>query len=108
MMSNYSRTTQLVNSANNSAGASTEQFNKTLESLDAKLNRLHNAWTTFTTGIMDSGVIKGAVDLVYKLVDGINKLTEGSWAAKIAVVAFASVIGKVLIKVIESTLAKVL
>jgi TP901 family phage tail tape measure protein len=37
MMSNYGRTVELVNAANNSAGAGQEQFNKTLESLDAKL-----------------------------------------------------------------------
>jgi hypothetical protein len=37
MMGNYDRTMELVNAANNSAGASQEQFNKTLESLDAKL-----------------------------------------------------------------------
>jgi len=37
MMSNYGRTIELVNAANNSAGAGQEQFNKTLESLDAKL-----------------------------------------------------------------------
>jgi hypothetical protein len=37
MMSDYGRTTELVSAANNSAGASQKQFNKTLESLDAKL-----------------------------------------------------------------------
>ena len=37
MMGNYARTMEHVNAANNSAGASQEQFNKTLESLDAKL-----------------------------------------------------------------------
>jgi hypothetical protein len=37
MMSNYGRTMELVSAANNSAGASQEQFDKTLESLDAKL-----------------------------------------------------------------------
>ena len=48
MMGNYDRTMELVNAANNSAGASQEQFNKTLESLDAKLQRLKNAWAEFT------------------------------------------------------------
>jgi hypothetical protein len=37
MMSDYDRTVELVSAANNSAGSSQEQFNKTLESLDAKL-----------------------------------------------------------------------
>jgi hypothetical protein len=37
MMSNYDRTMELVSSAQNSAGASQEQFNKTLDSMEAKL-----------------------------------------------------------------------
>jgi hypothetical protein len=37
MMSDYDRTMELVNAANNSAGASEEQFGKTLESMEAKL-----------------------------------------------------------------------
>jgi hypothetical protein len=44
MMSDYGRTTELVGMANNSAGASQKQFNKTMESLEAKLNRLKVAW----------------------------------------------------------------
>jgi TP901 family phage tail tape measure protein len=37
MMSNYDRTMELVTAANNSAGASQKQFDKTTESLEAKL-----------------------------------------------------------------------
>ena len=43
MMSNYDRTMELVNAANNSAGASQRQFEKTTESLESKLNKLKNA-----------------------------------------------------------------
>ena len=31
-----------------------EQFNKTLESLDSKLNRLKNAWNEFTMGLANN------------------------------------------------------
>ena len=44
MVSNYDRTMQLMEAANNSAGASDEQFGKTMDSLESKLNQLHNAW----------------------------------------------------------------
>jgi hypothetical protein len=37
MMSDYSRTAELVGEAQNSAGASQEQFNKTLDSMESKL-----------------------------------------------------------------------
>ena len=77
-MSNYQRTMELVGFANNSAGASQKQFNKTMESLESKLNRLHVAWETFTTGIANAGVIKGAVDLLTELLTAINKITEAT------------------------------
>lgn len=77
MMSNYQHTVELVNAANTSAGASVEQFNKTLESLESKLARLKNAWDQFTMGLANSDVVKGAVDVTTWLINGINTLTKG-------------------------------
>ena len=74
MMSDYSRTTELVSAANNSAGASQKQFNKTMESLDAKLNKLRVAWDQFTMGIADNDLIKTGIDLLTSLLETINKL----------------------------------
>ena len=74
MMDNYDRTMELVNAANNSAGASNEQFNKTMDSLEAKLNKLHNAWQAFTMGIANNGMIKLAVDGVTNLLTVTNQL----------------------------------
>lgn len=75
MMSNYERTIELVNAANNSAGASQNQFNKTLESLEAKLNNLKNAWNEFTMGITNNQAIKAGVDILTGLLNIINKVT---------------------------------
>lgn len=77
MMSDYKRTTELVAAANNSAGASQRQFNKTLESFQSKLAKLKNSWDTFLMGIADNEIIKGAIDILTNLLDSINKLTEG-------------------------------
>lgn len=76
MMSDYGRTMELVNAANNSAGASQRQFDKTLESLEAKLNRLKDAWDQFTMGIANNTLIKGGIDALTGLLNIINKLTE--------------------------------
>lgn len=76
MMSDYGRTQQLVAAANNSAGASNIQFEKTLESLASKLNRLKNAWDSFTMGIMDDELVKGGIDLLTGLLETVNKLTD--------------------------------
>ena len=74
MMSDYDRTMELVNAANNSAGASQEQFNKTLDSLESKLNQLNNAWNQFTMGLANNEVIKFGVDSLTLLLDTVNNL----------------------------------
>lgn len=76
MMQNYSRTMELVDAAYNSAGSGQEQFEKTLESLEAKLNNLHNAWSSFSMSIANSDIIKSAVDLFTDLLTTINNLTD--------------------------------
>lgn len=76
MMSDYDRTMQLVSAANNSAGASQKQFDKTLESLEAKLNRLKDAWDQFTMGIANNTLIKAGVDALTGILNIINKITE--------------------------------
>lgn len=75
MMDNYQRTMELVGYATNSAGASQRQFEKTMDSLESKLNRLHNAWEQFTTGLANQSIIKGIVDLLTGLLDTVNNIT---------------------------------
>jgi TP901 family phage tail tape measure protein len=77
MMSDYGRTQELVASANNSAGASQKQFEKTTESLEYKVEKLKNAWHEFTMGIMNSDLVKFGVDVLTKFLDIINKATSG-------------------------------
>jgi TP901 family phage tail tape measure protein len=77
MMSDYGRTTELVGAAQNSAGASQKQFDKTMESLEAKLNKLAAAWQEFTMGIANNELIKGAVDLLTKILEKVNGLVNG-------------------------------
>lgn len=81
MMSDYERTMELVDAANNSAGASQRQFEKTLDSMGAKLNMLKNAWDQFTMGLMNNQILKFGVDaltegftIVNKFIDILGKL----------------------------------
>ena len=76
MMGDYDRTMELVDAAYNSTGASQAQFDKTLESLEAKLNKLSNAWNAFTMGLANSDLIKGAVDMLTVLLTGVNNLAD--------------------------------
>ena len=77
MMSDYSRTQELVSAAYNSTGASQEQFEKTLDSLDAKLTKLKNAWDQFAMGLANNEFIKGAIDVLTELLNTINSVIDG-------------------------------
>ena len=76
MMQDYERTQELVTAANNSAGASQKQYEKTMESLETKLKKLENAWTEFSTGLMNSDLVKFAVDFLTSLLNALNKVTQ--------------------------------
>lgn len=78
LMQDYNRMTELTTMANNSAGASNAQFEKTLESLETKLNRLKDTWYEFLFGIIDNSVIKGLVDVLTELLQAINKLSNAT------------------------------
>ena len=77
MMSNYARTQELVTAANNSAGASQKQYEKTMESIETKLKQLDNAWTEFSTGLLNSDLVKFAVDFLTSLLNALNRVTQG-------------------------------
>ena len=108
MMSDYSRTTELVTAANTSAGASQEQFEKTMESLESKLNELKNAWDSFTMGIMNSEVIKVGIDLLTGLLNILNMVSDWfgafSGAAKIGMLVAALYLGDKALKVFTASL----
>lgn len=96
MMSNYDRTMELVNAAYNSAGSSQEQFEKTTESLESKINRLHNAWQEFTMNLSNSAIIKGAVDLLTGFLNIINKITTVGDTMNNSLVSFGLTLGFVI------------
>lgn len=96
MMSNYDRTVELVNAAYNSAGSSQEQFEKTTESLESKINRLHNAWQEFTMNLSNSAIIKGAVDMLTGFLNIINKITTVGDTMNNSLVSFGLTLGFVI------------
>lgn len=97
LMSNSERLTELLGEAYNSAGAGAAQFAKTQESLQSKINNLKTAWTQFTTSVLDSDLLKGAVDTLTLLLNTVNALTDAlgplSGAAKIAAISFTLIGG---------------
>ena len=90
MMDNYERTMQLMDAAKNSEGASDAQFDKTLESLESKLNKLQNAWKEFLMGITDSNLFKGVVDGLTSTFNIVNTLLDKISLGKGVVKSFLS------------------
>ena len=76
MMGDYDRTVELMSYANDSAGASQEQFNKTLDSLEAKINKFQNAWDQFLMGIMNDSWVKGLVDAGTTILKTVNSIID--------------------------------
>ena len=107
MMNNYDRTLELVDAANNSAGASQAQFEKTTESLESKLNKLSNAWQEFTMTLANSGLIKGTVNALTKLITIVNDILDLFPEGISSVVAFIGAIAglKVSQKILRAILS---
>ena len=76
MMSDYGRTVELVDAANNSAGASQKQYEKTLDSLETALTKLKNAWDQFAMGLANNEILKFGVNLLTGLLESINKIID--------------------------------
>ena len=83
LLSNNKRLLELTNAATNAAGAGQEQFNKTLESLESKLNKLTNQLKIFYTGLLNQRIIKGAIDSLTTILNLFNKLTESLTNSKL-------------------------
>ena len=77
MVQNYDRLKELTDAAANSEGASDVQFSKTLDSMEAKLNKLNNAWDQFTMGITNNELIKKGTGALVKILDVVNKFETG-------------------------------
>ena len=74
-MDNYKRTMELIDIAYNSAGKSTEQFNKYQDTLEYKLNKLQNTWEQFRTEFFNSDFFKSAIDGLDGILDRIKDLS---------------------------------
>jgi hypothetical protein len=54
-----------------------EQYGKTLESIETKVNILKNAWNEFLMGIANNEAIGFVIDALTKIIQAVNKLTDG-------------------------------
>lgn len=74
MMENYDRTVELIDTAYDSAGRSSEQFAKYQDTAEYKLKQLSNTWEQLRTGFLNSDTYKGLIDFANKALDLISKM----------------------------------
>lgn len=85
MMENYDRTMELVETAQDSAGRSSEQFAKYSDTLEYKLNKLKTSWEQLRTSFIQSDIFKNAIDGITNLVDKLNEISPKKLIASAAV-----------------------
>jgi len=72
-MEDYDRTMELVETAQDSAGKSSEQFAKYQDTLEYKLNQLKNTWEQIRTTFINSNFFKDVVDMAN---DALGKIAD--------------------------------
>lgn len=97
MMDNYERTLELVDIAQNSNGASAEQFSKTLDSVETKINNIKSSFEEFIGTLVKSEFVKDILDGINNILQFINEIAESGGVAFTAIVAIAVVSVKKII-----------
>lgn len=97
MMDNYDRTLELVNAAQNSSGASAEQFAKTLDSVETKINNLRSSFEEFIGTTIQSSFVKDLLDGINTILQFINDVADQGGVALTAFAAAAIIVIKQII-----------
>lgn len=74
-MENYDRTMELIDTAQDSAGKSAQQFAKYEDTITFKLNQLKTAWEEFRISFMDSDFFGDILETVTKIVNTLNTMS---------------------------------
>lgn len=76
LMTNFDIAQDALQTSLDSSGSAMKEHEKWMESLEARLLRLKAAWQNLSQAFMSSDFLKGALDVVIKLVEGITELIE--------------------------------
>lgn len=95
LMENYERTMELVDTAQNSAGKSNEQFAKYADSTEYKLNRLKNTWEQMRVTLLDSEMYKDIIDKANNVMATIKNM---DWSQLLSVGTIGFIIGGSIVR----------
>lgn len=76
LMSNYDKAMAYSEAAANSSGSAMERYDVYLDSLEAKITRLQNAFQSLSTTIVNSDFAKGLVDAGTDIVTFLDTIIE--------------------------------
>ena len=98
---------ELVDTAYDSAGKSSEQFAKYQDTVEYKMNQLQNTWEQFRTQFFNSDFFKTVLDGFNALFGKIKELSDGDLLALgAAIVVLGKTLGMSLISGIQSAFNK--
>lgn len=60
----------------NAAGSAMEENSRYLESIDGKTKQLTASWQEFSNALLDNELVKGGLDVIRTIVDGINSINR--------------------------------
>ena len=108
LMENFDIAQAALETSQTSAGSAMKEHEKWLQSLEAKINQLKAAWQGLSQAFMKSDFLKGALDSIVTLVEGLAKLVDTIGVLPTLFTAFAAFrgfSGKGIFKVIEDEAA---
>ena len=89
-MQNFDIARDALETSLNSSGSAMKEHEKWQQSLEARLNKLKSAWQGLSQAFLKSDFLKGALDAVIGLVDGLTKLIDTIGVLPTLITAFAT------------------
>lgn len=90
LVQNYDMFLEMLDKTTDSAGSAEREIAVMLDTWEAKTNILKNTWTEFVSHLIDTGVIKDALDTITKLIDFLDTKT-GTVTIKLAALSYVFV-----------------
>lgn len=87
LVQNYDMFLEMLDKTKESAGSADREISVMLDTWEAKANILKNTWTEFVSHLIDTGIIKDALDTITKLIDFIDTKT-GTATIKVAALSY--------------------
>lgn len=90
LVQNYDTFLEMLGKTTESAGSAEREISVMLDTWEAKTNILRNTWTQFVSHLIDTGIIKDALDTITKLIDFLDTKT-GTVTIKLAALSYVFV-----------------